>query len=179
VGTGDIHRLHAHCPPAAHLRTSSPPAPLTLTVHSALGMTYTHFTRHNHLLAHRPKTLCRNFLGPAGTAGRLISEFWGARILPAVPGVTEHPNLLLLQLLALPLTCCHSLTSGPVPAHWESKGSLLLPAWAASLGRLSSAFQYCLRLTLSSQLCQCLPADASPGKQEAPHAQISALREEL
>lgn len=88
VGTGDIRRLHAHCPPTAHLRTSSPPVPLMLVVNSISWMMYMHFTRHNHLFTYCPKTFLRNFLGPTGTAGRIISEFWGARILPSVsPGL--------------------------------------------------------------------------------------------
>lgn len=30
-------------------------------------------------------------------------------------------DLVPLSPSALPLTCCHSLTSGPDPAHWESQ----------------------------------------------------------
>lgn len=143
MGTGDIRRLQAHCSPTARLATSSPPVPLILMVNLVLGMMYMHSTRHNHLFTHCPKTFLRNFLGPTSTAGRIISEFWGARILPSVlPGLGSQT--VLIWSSCHPQLCCHSLTSGPDPAHWESEGNLLLPAQAGILGRLSSAFQYCL-----------------------------------
>lgn len=36
------------------------------------------------LFTYCPKTFLRKFLGPIATAGRIISEFWVAKILPSV-----------------------------------------------------------------------------------------------
>ena len=104
-----IRRLHTHCSPTAHLGTSSPPVPLMLVVNSILGKMYMHFTRHNQLFTHCPKTFLGNFLGSTSTAGRIISEFWGARILPSVlSGLGSWPVLIW--------SSCHpQLCPAPLP----------------------------------------------------------------